>query len=150
MEGPLRISEAASLAMHAMAYIASHRGDSPVSVAEMSRRLDVSEAHLGKVLQRLARLGFLESRRGPRGGYELGHGAGDLTLLRIYEAVDGPLRRGQCLLGHKSCRGPECILGGLLESVNEQMREQLSQSRLADLVFEPRRPASGIEAREPS
>jgi len=137
MEGSLRISEAASLAMHAMAYMASREEANPVSVASMSRSLGVSEAHLGKVLQRLARHGYLESRRGPKGGYGLGRDARKLTLLSIYEAVDGPLRESACLLDHRICTGSSCIFGGLLESVNSQVRDHLSRTRVADLVFEP-------------
>jgi len=137
MEGSLRISEAASLAMHAMAYMAGREETGPVSVASMSRSLGVSEAHLGKVLQRLARHGYLESRRGPGGGYGLGAGARELTLLSIYEAVDGPLRESACLLDRRVCTGSSCIFGGLLESVDRQVRDHLASTRVADLVFEP-------------
>lgn len=137
MEGALRISEAASLAMHAMAYLASREVPDPVPVSTMSRSLGVSEAHLGKVLQRLARHGYLESRRGPKGGYGMGSGARELTLLKIYEAVDGPLRDSTCLLEHQVCTGTSCILGSLLESVNSQVREHLSDTTVADLEFEP-------------
>ena len=136
MEGSLRISEAASLAMHAMAYMATREDADPVSVSSLSRSLGVSEAHLGKVLQRLARHGYLESRRGPRGGYGLSEGAGELTLLTIYEAVDGPLRQSSCLLDHRVCTGSSCIFGGLLESVDSQLRDHLSGTRVADLVLE--------------
>ncbi|MBW2263682.1 MAG: Rrf2 family transcriptional regulator, partial [Deltaproteobacteria bacterium] len=75
--------------------------------------------------------------RGPKGGYGLSMGSRKLTLLAIYEAVDGPLRESTCLLDHQVCTGSSCIFGGLLESVNSQVRDHLSSTRVADLVFEP-------------
>jgi Rrf2 family protein len=135
MATSIRISEAASLAMHAMACLVSNEGGPPLHVAGIARALGASEAHLGKVLQRLARLGYAESRRGPRGGYTLGERGGDVTLLEIYEAVDGPLGQATCLLGRPACGGGRCILGGLLESVNRQVREHLGATRISDLVL---------------
>jgi Rrf2 family protein len=143
MEGSLRISEAASLAMHAMAYIASRNGSGPVPVSEVSSSLSVSEAHLGKVLQRLVKHGFLTSRRGPRGGYEMGRKASEVRLLDVYEAVDGPLRQAGCLLEHRACAGSECILGDLVRSVNEQVRVHLTGTRISDLDFDTVRTTGG-------
>ncbi len=63
MSGLLRISEAFVLAFHAMAYLVNSSSSKPVSAAELAQTFKVSEAHLAKVLQRLARLGLLTSRR---------------------------------------------------------------------------------------
>lgn len=139
MAGALRISDAASLAMHAMAYMASHRDTEPISVAHIASALKVSEAHLGKVLQRLARHDYLTSRRGPRGGYGLSQVFDALTLLDVYEAIDGPLHSRNCLLGHPVCSsgGEGCILGDLIQDVNQQVKDKLASTRLADIVFDP-------------
>jgi Rrf2 family protein len=126
------------MGMHAMAFIASASRGGPVSVSTVARELGVSEAHLGKVLQRLARHGFLSSRRGPRGGYGLGRDPEEITLLEIYEAVDGPLVESTCLLERPVCTGSTCILGDLVASVNKQLRERLSSTRLSDLGFSTR------------
>ena len=150
MEGTLRISDAASIAMHAMAFIASRTVQGPMSVADLASRLGVSEAHLGKVLQRLVRHGYLASRRGPSGGYEPARDLGDLTLLEVYEAVDGPLRRGECLLGRRACAGGSCILGDLVGTVNEMVRAQLARTRIGDLEFETDRSRSADARRRPS
>lgn len=138
MVGALRISDAASLAMHAMAFMATRRSEDPVSVGQIANYLKVSEAHLGKVLQRLARHGYLTSRRGPGGGYGLGSDFDELTLLDIYEAIDGPLKTRGCLLGHPVCSsaGQGCILGDLIENVNEQVRQRLASTRLSQIVFQ--------------
>ena len=65
MDTILRISDAANLAIHAMAHIAKSGGDANHSVGEIAAEQGVSEAHLSKVMQRLVKVGLLTSRRGP-------------------------------------------------------------------------------------
>lgn len=134
MSGLIRISDAASLAMHCAAVLAAHPGER-LSAGRIAERLRVSEAHLAKVLQRLARAGLVESRRGPGGGFSLAVPARRLSLLRVYEAVEGPLRADGCLLGVPACgRGDGCIMGGLLCEVAELLREHLAGTKVSDLA----------------
>jgi Rrf2 family nitric oxide-sensitive transcriptional repressor len=59
----LRMSDAASLALHGMVILAE-APERRVSARAIASELDASEAHLAKVLQRLARAGLVESVRG--------------------------------------------------------------------------------------
>ena len=56
----MRISEAASLALHTMALLAAEP-DKLLSAAAAAGALGASEAHLAKVLGRLAHVGLVES-----------------------------------------------------------------------------------------
>ena len=131
MANMLRISEAASLALHTMALLASDSG-SKRTTWEIAKILRVSEAHLAKVLQRLGRAGLVKSQRGPGGGFSLGRAPDAITLLDVYEATEGPWEPPACLLGRPACNG-SCILGGLLEQVGAEIRDYFAQTRLSDL-----------------
>lgn len=133
MSAVLKISEAASLAMHAMVYLAAEP-DRRVSSVEIATTLGVSEAHLSKVFQRLVKAGLVDSARGRSGGFTLVGSAQKITLLKIYEAMEGPLVPTRCLLGKPICRGNHCILGGLLDTVDTQVRGYLARTRLAKLT----------------
>ena len=130
----LRISDAANFAIHAMVLIAEANGRRRMSVLELAGILDVSEAHLGKVLQRLTRQGFLLSRRGPGGGFELARDPHDVTLLDVVSAIDGPLTAGPCLLGRPLCVGKRCAMLGVLEKVHKLVFDHLEGTRLSDVV----------------
>lgn len=131
MSSLLKISEAASLALHTMALLAWQQGQT-LSTREIAARLRVSEAHLAKVLQRLSRHGLLSSTRGPKGGFTLTRPAREITLADIYQASEGPLTLRTCLLEKPVCSGV-CILGGLLTSVDRQVSDYFSRTTLADL-----------------
>jgi len=137
MSNLLRISEGASLGMHAMAVLSS-RAKERLSAADIASMLGVSEAHLAKVLQRLARAGLVSSARGPKGGFELPANRRSVTLLEVYEAIDGPYAPDDCLMGLSTCLGHACILGDLVRSVNRHVRKQLASTKVSRLagVFE--------------
>lgn len=134
MDTILRISDAANLAIHAMAHIARSRDGVNQSVGEIASQQGVSEAHLSKVMQRLVKVGLLTSRRGPGGGFLLGREAGSISLLEILEAMDGPMSDCKCLLGKKKCLFGGCALGALLTHVNHQVRVFMASRTLSDLT----------------
>ncbi len=133
MASVVKVTEAASLGLHTMVLLAGEPGRR-FPTREIARRLGASEAHLAKVLQRLARVGLVGSIRGPGGGFTLSEKKGNATLLEVYEAVDGPMVESVCLLGSPACSGEECILGGLLETANREVREYLAGTRLSELT----------------
>jgi len=132
MSGVVKFSEAASLALHTMSLLASEP-DKHMSVREIVERLPVSENHLAKVLQRLTKAGLIESVRGPKGGFLLKRNPEDITLLEVYEVIEGPLPVVRCLFPEPKCNG-NCILGDLVGSVNDQIREKLAAPRLSQLA----------------
>jgi len=133
MTSVLKISDAASLALHAMVLLAAHP-QKTMSTRDIAQVLKVSEAHLAKVLQRLGRAGLVGSQRGPKGGFSLGRDSRQISLLEVYEAVEGPLETKSCLLAKPVCGG-KCILGGLLHKVGSEVADYFTQTRLSDLTF---------------
>jgi len=134
MSGMIRISEAFGLAFHTVYYLVSVEPGTPVSAAQLGETFDVSVAHLGKVLPRLVRAGILRSKRGPSGGFVLGCDPEAVTLLDVYRAVEGELRAVTCMLGRPRCPAGTCVMEQLHKSVYNQVYEQLSRTRLADLA----------------
>lgn len=133
MSNLLKVTEAASLALHAMVLLAAGNGD-PVTTREAASTFETSEAHLSKVLQRLAHAGLVKSVRGPGGGFLLARKAEDINLLQIYETIDGPLNDNDCLLGRELCGGEACILGDLLKDIHRQVRDYLARTTLPELT----------------
>ncbi len=127
-------SEAANLAIHALAYLANNPDSQPVSTAQVAQTMGASENHLSKVFQRLTKAGLVKSVRGPTGGFSLAWEPKDITLLEIYEAIDGALQKEACILGHSDCDRKECVFGDLVSSVQHQVDGYLSKTTLLDLI----------------
>ena len=132
MHGLLRISEVASIGLHAMALLAVEPERS-LSNREIASMLKVSEAHLSKVLQRLHKAGYVDSIRGPKGGFKLKNGNGKVTLDEVMLVIDGPISDATCLFDTPVCDGTDCIFGDLLEDVNHQINFYLKNTELTEL-----------------
>jgi len=133
------ISDAVSLALHSVAYLAAQDGQA--SVQDISKRLAVSENHLSKVLQQLSRSGLVRSTRGPQGGFCMARKCESLTLLDVYEAIEGPVRDHKCLMRKKTCGKKPCILGDTMETMWDIFRKHLKSTRVADIAGIYRREA---------
>jgi Rrf2 family protein len=118
--------------MHALGYLAKCE-DGPVTSREIASRFEISEAHLSKVLQRLVKVELLSSVRGPRGGFTLTRAPESVTLLEVFEAIEGRFEPSQCLLSSSICDGDDCILGKIVVEANIILRTRLEETTLIDV-----------------
>ncbi len=133
MKGILRLSEAASMGYHALAVLAGSPGKY-MTAGEISRVISGSEAHLAKVMRRLVRAGLISSTRGPGGGFKIVKRASDISLLDIYEAIEGKFQVGDCMLDDPCCEEKNCIMSSLISSVNLEVLEFFRSRKLSDFA----------------
>ena len=67
-------------------------GDRRVTIAEIAAAYRISRAHLMKVVNSLARAGYLTAHRGRSGGIVLGRPAEDICLGEVVRRLSLPLR----------------------------------------------------------
>lgn len=133
MSGFFKISEATVLALHAMIYISNHP-DRMISTKEIAEFHHASESHLSKVLQRLVKAGFINSIRGPKGGFEVIKEPCKISFLELYELFEGHPELKKCLLGTKVCAENECIFGNLLNDLNSIVMKYMANTTLNDVT----------------
>jgi len=133
MAGLLKVSDAATIGMHAMIVLAAHP-KALHTTRQIATTLNVSEAHLAKVFQRLAHSGLVGSTRGPKGGFSLSRTPGKIRMLEVYEAIEGPMTTSDCLLPKQICTGENCILGSLVKDVDARFRKQLRETKLSQAL----------------
>jgi len=132
MADVVRISEAASLAVHAMALIAG--SDEMMNVNRIAEINKASRNHLAKIMQILVKNNYLDSVRGPKGGFSLKKDPATTTLLEIYELIEGTLNTHHCGIDSQQCPFPECIFGNLAGKFSTEFIEYLKNKKLSDLT----------------
>jgi len=142
----VQLSEAASIGLHAMVLIA--QSDKLVKVTEIARITGASKNHLSKVMQRFVKDGLIKSTRGPSGGFLLNKNADEITLLDIYQSVEGEISNISCPLNNQVCHTNnqstldnnqvcpfnQCIMGGVVEKMTEEFVEYFKNQTLKNLV----------------
>ena len=89
------LSKASRLGLYALTEMA-HEPDAVVSASTIAERFKVSENHIAKVLQQLARSELVTSVRGVGGGYRLSRRASEVTMADVVRSIEGPLRPDNC------------------------------------------------------
>jgi len=131
----VKISDATALAMHTMAHLAINPGEQSTT-AEIAKVFEASKHHLAKVHQRLTKAGLISANRGPGGGVGLAKDPAEITLLDIYEVMEGTLICTPCLFGKEVCPRVNCVLSNLLPGLAMQVRDYFEQTTLAQLAKE--------------
>jgi Rrf2 family protein len=131
----LKISDATALALHSMVHLAIDP-EAQSTTAEIAEAFSVSKHHLAKVHQRLTKAGLIQSHRGPAGGVGLAKRPSEITLLEIYEVMEGSMLCNPCLFGKDSCPRADCVLGTLLPGLARQVRDYFKKTTLAQLAKE--------------
>ena len=129
-----KVSDAGSLALHAMVMIAAKPSE-PLKIREIALTYTFSEAHLAKVLARLVRAGLITATRGPSGGYRLAKPADDISLDDIYRAIEGEGPQNRCMFRIPTCDGSGCPLGAFFERVSREVESKLKQTHLSEVSF---------------
>ena len=105
--------------------------DGKVKAAEITQKCELPNAYVAKVMVELAKGQVFKSDRGAAGGYTLARPANKITLLEIYEAVNGQL-------GDGTIQGLRGALGKSVQTsigrVNDAIRNVLGVTTLASLV----------------
>lgn len=105
-----------------------------VTIAEIAKSFDISEAHLMKVVHTLGRLGLVATIRGKGGGLALAMPAEEIAIGEVVRATEGVAMPAECF-GHGECAiAGVCRLRGLLRDAVDAFYDVLDRSTLADVV----------------
>ncbi|HAG17202.1 MAG TPA: Rrf2 family transcriptional regulator [Bacteroidales bacterium] len=126
------LSEAASLAIHAIVLIAS--SDKQVNVNQIATATAASRNHLAKVMQRLVKSSLVSSTRGPAGGFVLKKSPADISLYDIYLSVEGPIELEDCPLDRPICPFDKCIMGGIMHRLTNDFKKYLMTEKVANFI----------------
>jgi Rrf2 family protein len=126
------MSEAASIAIHGMVLIA--RAADGINAVKIAEQTGSSRNHISKVLQRLVKHDLLKSMRGPSGGFSLKKNPEEITLLHIYESIEGTLDETDCPLANEVCRFDQCVMGNVVNKMTREFKRFLNDQTLKSYV----------------
>ena len=128
----VHISEAASLAVHSMVLIAG--SSEMLNVNYIATLTHSSRNHLAKVMQVVVKNNYLDSMRGPKGGFKLKGDPKNINLLEIYELIEGSLEEHHCGIETEKCPFTTCVFGGLADKFSIEFIDYLKHKTLHDLI----------------
>lgn len=130
----MRLTTKGRYAVTAMLDLALHERDGPVSLADISRRQEISLSYLEQLFARLRRRGLVSSVRGPGGGYRLQRSRDRIFVAQIIDAVNEIYEATACQGGGGCQNGQTCLTHTLWGELSAQIHAFLSAISLGQLV----------------
>ncbi|HTI49547.1 MAG TPA: Rrf2 family transcriptional regulator [Planctomycetaceae bacterium] len=131
----MRLALQTDYALRILMFLASRRGTARTTIAAVTDFFQISEAHVAKVVNQLARLGFVRSVRGAGGGIELGKDAAQIRLGEVLLAFEGNMHLLECVGTDNVCViQKHCKLKNVLAKAERLQFEYLNEVRLTDVI----------------
>ncbi|ADE85628.1 Fe-S cluster assembly transcriptional regulator IscR [Rhodobacter capsulatus] len=143
----MKLSTKGRYAMVALVDLATVGPGQMTSLAEISKRQDISLPYLEQLFVRLRRAGLVASVRGPGGGYKLAKTPAEIRISEVFEAVDetvSALHVGAGASGGISGSRAQSLANRLWESLSAQVFVFLHQTTLEDVVKNGLKPCPAV------
>ncbi|GAB1256645.1 Fe-S cluster assembly transcriptional regulator IscR [Aurantivibrio plasticivorans] len=130
----MRLTTKGRYAVTAMLDLALNAEKGPVSLADISKRQEISLSYLEQLFSKLRKNELVSSVRGPGGGYRLSRDGSTIFVAQIIDAVNESIDATNCG-GRGDCsKGQVCLTHHLWCELSEQIHGFLSGISLASLV----------------
>ena len=128
-------SRSAEYAIRAFVYLCEVPPGKYAMVKQIAEDSDIPSHFLAKILQQLARQGFLRSSKGPTGGFCLRYPGAEISLLQIVEAIDGLADYQRCIGGMTECNDQmRCGMHDSWKALRSRIIEYLEGTSVEDLA----------------
>lgn len=130
----MRLSTKSRYAVTSLLDLVLHADEGPVSLAEISRRQDISLSYLEQLFAKMRRNKLVVSTRGPGGGYSLKGTPEEVSISDIILSVDDSFDvvNKDALPGDYSYE--PCLTEKLWDELSTQIESYLTKITLADMV----------------
>lgn len=130
-------SRSCEYALQAVMYIAMQPPRQMVLLKDIAEKVNIPKHFLGKILQKLAKAGLLDSQKGPNGGFSLIDSPNQITALMIVEAIDGTELMNHCVAGFPKCdREHPCPFHDEWYPIRESIKSMLERETVDKLMVD--------------
>lgn len=142
----MRLTTKGRYAVTAMLDLALNAEQGPISLADISKRQEISLSYLEQLFAKLRRGGLVKSVRGPGGGYLLGQPPEAISVAKVIDAVSESIDATRCQ-GLGDCQhGDTCLTHHLWCDLSNAIHSFLDDITLGELLN--RREVQGVAERQ--
>jgi Rrf2 family protein len=132
------LSHTSKYAIRALIYLELYSNpEKKVGIKEISEKMDMPSPFLGKILQVLVKQKFLNSTKGPNGGFYMKRPAIDISLIEVIDVIDGKDSFERCVIRNTNCdHDNPCSMHDKMAPLWNELRRVFTTETIADLVSE--------------
>ncbi|MBM3144761.1 MAG: Rrf2 family transcriptional regulator [Chloroflexi bacterium] len=129
----MQITRQADYAVRAVYYLATLGQGNRAATSRIATEQHIPPSFLAKIVSQLSVAGLLHTSRGARGGVSLARDPGEISLLDVVEAIDGPIYLNECVGDDGMCTFDDnCPMKPVWCDVQRDLIERLSSTNFSD------------------
>ncbi len=120
--------------------IALHGDNGPVRIQDIAKRRNISVKYLEQLIRALKKAGFINSKRGPKGGHVLAMAPERIRVGDVVRALENRPELTECV-GNPSICGiaNECVTRQIWTQATESIFRELDAICISDLLVQARK-----------
>jgi Rrf2 family protein len=131
----MQITRQADYALRAMIYLARLEPNQRAATSQIAQEQHIPPSFLAKIISQLSIAGLIHTSRGARGGVSMARTPGEVSILEVVEAIDGPIALNECTAISGSCQfGENCPMRPIWCDTQAELVEKLRNTNFAQVL----------------
>jgi Rrf2 family protein len=133
----MKIKKSAAYALHALMYMVRHNTQLPATTATIAKAEGIPHNYLAKIFQKLVKTRLIKAVKSKNKGYVFNTPPEEITLLELFEAVEGSPLFDDCFLRHCECGGTKenCRIFSVWINSTKRVKEILEETTIANAAW---------------
>ena len=133
----MKVTKSAGYALHALLYMVRHSTQLPVTAVTVAKAEGIPSDYLAKIFQQLAKARFVKAIRGRKRGYVFARPPEQITLLELFEAIEGSPLFDDCFMKHCQCNGTpdNCRIFSIWTEATRRIKKELEDTTVASAAW---------------
>ena len=128
----LKITKKPEYALIAISHIQSN--GILVSSKDIAEKYSIPKELMAKVLQLIAKAGYIKAIKGPNGGYQSDVKLDDISLKEFIESIEGPLGLIDCQITEECTQINFCNIKKPIKRINDNLLNFLDKISLMEIT----------------
>ena len=134
----MQITRQADYAVRAVLHLARVGNKERSATSTIAKEQNIPPSFLAKIISQLSIAGLLHTSRGARGGVTLAREPGEITLLEVVEAIDGPIQLNECVGNDGACTFDEdCPIKPVWCDAQDELVNRLKSTNFQQMLVQP-------------
>jgi len=125
----MKVKKSSAYALHALMYMVRHSTQLPATTANIAKAEGIPSEYLSKIFQQLVKAKFVRAVTGKKKGYIFARPPEEISLLDLFETIEGGRLFDDCFLKHCECGGTteNCCIFSIWYNTTRQINNLLKE-----------------------
>ena len=129
----MKVKKSAAYALHALMYMVRHSTQLPATTDTIAKAEGIPPNYLAKIFQQLVKARFVKAVKSKNRGYVFARAPEEISLLELFETIEGSPLFDDCFLRHCECGGTKenCRIFSVWINATKRVKEILEETTVA-------------------